>query len=101
MASTIDAESTRLGTPDLIKIDVEGAEFAVLRGGSGTLKAHMPLILLECTDQQEQVRRFLEELGYEIRDPKSPAYQAAGPGMPFMALALDPRRNRLERAPVR
>ena len=35
VASTIDAESARLGLPDLIKIDVEGAELAVLRGGQG------------------------------------------------------------------
>lgn len=100
-ASTIDAESARLGTPDLIKIDVEGAELAVLRGGRGTIKAHMPVIMLECTDQQDEVRRFLEELGYEIRDPKSPAFPAAGPGMPFMALAVDPKRHRLPHAPVR
>ncbi len=99
-ASTIDAESARLGMPDLIKIDVEGAELAVLRGGKETLEAHMPIILLECTHRQEEVRRFLEELGYEIRDPKSPVNRAAGPGMPFMALALDPRRHLLEEAPV-
>ena len=101
VASTIDAESARLGMPDLIKIDVEGAELAVLRGGKGTLEAHMPIILLECTHRQEEVRRFLEELGYEIRDPKSPANRAAGPGMPFMALALDPRRHLLGEAFVR
>jgi hypothetical protein len=55
----------------------------------------MPIILLECTHRQEEVRRFLEELGYEIRDPKSPANRAAAPGMPIMALALDPRRHLL------
>ena len=96
--STIDAESARLGIPDLIKIDVEGAELAVLRGGKGTLEAHMPIILLECTHRQEEVRQFLEELGYEIRDPETPANQAAGPGMPFMALALDPRGHLLGEA---
>jgi FkbM family methyltransferase len=98
VARTIDAESARLGAPDLIKIDVEGAELAVLQGGRGTLESHMPIILLECTHRQEEVRRFLEELGYEIRDPKSPANRAAGPGMPFMALALDPGRHLLGEA---
>lgn len=101
VASTIDAESARLGMPDLIKIDVEGAELAVLRGGKSTLEAHMPIILLECTHRQEEVARFLGELGYEIRDPKAPANRAAGPGMPFMALALDPRRHLLGEALVR
>ena len=100
VASTIDAESVRLGMPDLIKIDVEGAELAVLRGGKGTLEAHMPIILVECTHRQEEVRLFLEELGYEIRDPKFPANRAAGPGMPFMALALDPRRHLLWEAVI-
>lgn len=98
VASTIDAESVRLGRPDVIKIDVEGAELAVLRGGKLTLEAHIPIILLECTHRQEDVRRFLEELGYEIRDPKTPANRAAGPGMPCMALALDPRRHVLSEA---
>ena len=99
-ASTIDAESARLGMPDLIKVDVEGAELAVLRGGKGTIEAHRPIILLECTQRQEEVRRFLEDLGYEIRDPRSPTNRAAGPGMPFMALALDPGRHLLGEAPV-
>ncbi len=101
VTSTIDAESDRLGVPHLIKIDVEGAELRVLQGGIGTLQAHMPIILLECSHRQEEVRRLLEDLGYEIRDPKSPASRAAGPGMPFMAVALDPRRHLLRDAPVR
>ena len=98
VASTIDAECSRIGTPDLIKIDVEGAELEVLEGGKVTLEAHRPIILLECTHRQEEVRRLLEELGYEIRDPKSPTDRSPGPGMPFMALALDPGRHNLGEA---
>jgi FkbM family methyltransferase len=94
VASTIDVESDRLGVPDLIKIDVEGAELNVLEGGRRTLEAHMPIILLECTQRQEAVRRLLEDLGYEIRAPETPANRITGPGMPFMALALDPARHR-------
>ena len=33
--------------PDFIKIDVEGAELAVLRGAIGTLRRHRPLVALE------------------------------------------------------
>jgi FkbM family methyltransferase len=93
LASTIDAETDRLGVPDLIKIDVEGAELNVLQGGKGTLKEHMPIIVLECTEQHEDVRRFLEELGYEIRDAEAPANRITGSGMPFMAIALAPGRH--------
>jgi FkbM family methyltransferase len=96
VASTIDAESDRLGVPDLIKIDVEGAELAVLQGGKATLEAHMPIILLECTQRQDEVRRFLKGLGYQILDAETPGDPITGSGMPFMVLALDPRRHRLE-----
>ncbi len=33
---------------DFIKIDVEGAEFLVLKGAVKTIKAHKPLIIFEC-----------------------------------------------------
>ncbi len=33
---------------DLIKIDVEGAEFSVLKGAKNLLKANKPLIIFEC-----------------------------------------------------
>ena len=99
-ASTIDSESGQLGVPDLIKIDVEGAELDVLRGGRRTFEAHMPIILLECTDRQEEVRDFLEELGYEIRDAANPANRVTGRGLPFMVLALDPSRHETGRVPA-
>ena len=100
MASTMDAESARVVPPDLLKIDVEGAELAVLSGGKATIQAGMPIILLECTDQQVEVRRLLESLGYEVRDPRRPTARVDGPGMPFMALAVDPSRHRLGDAPI-
>ncbi len=35
---------------DFIKIDVEGAELAVLRGAERTIRVHRPRILFECID---------------------------------------------------
>jgi FkbM family methyltransferase len=58
--------------PDIIKIDVEGAEHLVLQGGRRSLARHKPLLLLEvhhiCV--MFSVAQFLHELGYrtEILD---------------------------------
>ena len=40
----------RVPPPDLIKMDVEGAELAVLRGATRTLHAHMPVLSVEVHD---------------------------------------------------
>jgi len=70
---TVTLDSLRL-TPDIIKIDVEGAEYDVLKGGRETLVVYHPIILLEmhphkmtrfgCTPQD--IVRFLQKLGYAI-----------------------------------
>jgi FkbM family methyltransferase len=51
--STLDAEWREVGKPNvsLIKIDVEGAELGVLRGGSECIGQCKPAILLEWTKQ--------------------------------------------------
>lgn len=80
---TITVEMDRLDdalpsgyVPDLIKIDVEGAELLVLEGGTKTLEGARPLLLFE--HQHETARhygarsgdlwRLLDELGYRIFD---------------------------------
>jgi len=57
--------------PDIIKIDVEGAEFAVLKGAMHTLQTYKPKILLATHDCQlpgvkEQCLYLLKELGYTV-----------------------------------
>lgn len=44
---TLDAYVARHRPPDLVKIDVEGAEIDVLRGAEGLLASHAPALLLE------------------------------------------------------
>lgn len=46
-ASTLDEETSQTQAPCLLKIDVEGAELDVLRGGSAFLERVRPLIVFE------------------------------------------------------
>lgn len=54
--------------PDVIKIDVEGSELLVLKGGSQTLAQHSPILFLETHSKvlNAQCRSFLAPLGYRI-----------------------------------
>lgn len=60
-------------SPALLKIDVEGNELALFRGGAHTLRRLRPKILVEIEarhvgrDQAEQTFRFLTDLGYAGR----------------------------------
>ena len=63
--STLD--SLGLRPPSVIKIDVEGAEIKVLRGGARLLAAHKPFLVFENGRAQETPLRTLEPL-YFLRD---------------------------------
>nr|WP_249802680.1 FkbM family methyltransferase [Bradyrhizobium sp. 44] len=53
-----------------LKIDVEGAEFGVLKGAERILRQHRPLIVVECEDRHQspdsdyRVFSYLRSLGY-------------------------------------
>jgi FkbM family methyltransferase len=55
----------------LLKIDVEGAEFGVLKGAERILRQHGPLLVFECENRHlapgkvEDVFSWLEALGYQ------------------------------------
>lgn len=65
-------EVQRLSQVDLVKIDVEGAELDVLRGGSRTLARHLPLIYCEAYEtwqasfgyRPDELIAFAHSLGY-------------------------------------
>lgn len=54
--------------PDLMKLDVEGAEASVLEGARLTLERHRPVVFvaLHGGRQREACRLILESLGYEL-----------------------------------
>lgn len=73
-------EATTLDTlglaPDVVKLDVEGAEYDVLVGGRCTIEKHKPTILVEIHARKierfghkaEQVRQLLVGWGYSLTD---------------------------------
>ena len=70
---TMDNLIRELPTPDFIKIDVEGYQSEVLRGGECFLKTHAPLIIAELKDVGETNRAdfdaletYIASLGYSL-----------------------------------
>jgi FkbM family methyltransferase len=54
---------------DLIKIDVEGFEVEVLRGGMKTLSLHRPVVFVEVgSSRAAELIKLLKGLGYEVID---------------------------------
>ncbi len=63
--------------PDLVKIDVEGAEIMVLKGAAKTLKGYKPLIFLsihpshieKLGSKLSDLLELIKDMGYEIKNP--------------------------------
>ena len=65
---TIDSLSGTLPPPDLIKIDVEGYEEQVIRGGLKTIKKHLPIIVCDPNDDHTSslLESTLKGMGYQL-----------------------------------
>ncbi len=71
----VDVKTTRLddlldrfAAPDIIKIDVEGAEHLVFAGGQGLLRSQ-PVVIYESTSaNREHLAALLTGLGYDLFD---------------------------------
>jgi FkbM family methyltransferase len=80
---TVDAFCSEFGRkPDVVKIDVEGAELLVLYGATELLREHCPTIILAVHPSwlpvghsPEQLFRLLTDLGYRIHDAQGCSVQ--------------------------
>lgn len=75
--------SRGLDRVDFVKADVEGAELAVLRGGTGTLERWRPALLLEIEDRHtarygyrpHELVAWLADLGYRMLEWRRSAWR--------------------------
>ena len=66
---TLDELTERFAPPTVLKIDVEGAESAVLAGATDLLRRHRPVILIEVgVEATDRVTQQLRDAGYSLRD---------------------------------
>lgn len=60
--------------PNLVKIDVEGSELSILKGATGTIEAHQPILVLEFNPKAataagtsiDELVRWLAGVGYRL-----------------------------------
>lgn len=57
-------EREKLRPPDVMKIDIEGAETAALRGAQATLERHQPLVYVDIHGTNADVADFFDARGY-------------------------------------
>lgn len=78
--ATIDVEVVALDAllqdgappPDVVKLDVEGAEVEALRGATALLRDHRPVLVVELHDTNDEVADLLEDAGYRLENLDGP-----------------------------
>jgi FkbM family methyltransferase len=85
---TLDWLAVRFPVPDVLKVDVEGAELAVLSGGTEVL-AHSPTVICEVYAQNATaVSHILTGHGYTLYDgDRPPGKRVPAAAAPFNTLA--------------
>ncbi|HEY4824564.1 MAG TPA: FkbM family methyltransferase, partial [Solirubrobacteraceae bacterium] len=70
--STMDLQLARVAPPDLVKMDIEGAEVAALRGAEQLLREHRPTLICELHGTNRAVTELLRSYGYDVRTIETP-----------------------------
>jgi FkbM family methyltransferase len=84
--TTIDEEVQKRAPPDVIKIDVEGAELRVLQGAQRLLHEKRPVLLVELHSPELAMEydHFMSNLGYETCSLTGKKISAAASGERFV-----------------
>lgn len=66
--------------PDVVKLDVEGAEVEALQGASRLLRDHRPTLVVELHETNDEVADLLQDAGYALENLDGPEpVREAGP----------------------
>jgi FkbM family methyltransferase len=68
MVQSVTLDQVTKDDPDLLKIDVEGAELRVLKGAKELISRSAPALFFECDRNQASVHSFLSAHGYIFFD---------------------------------
>jgi FkbM family methyltransferase len=96
---TLDWLAARFPAPDVLKVDVEGAELAVLSGGAGVLARAHTVICEVCGENTDAVTGILASHGYTLYDGERRGHREPVAAAPFNTLAVVARG--LVREPLR
>jgi FkbM family methyltransferase len=88
-ATSLDILVTSLPTPQVVKIDVEGAEALVLSGALTLLSEVRPKLFIEVSDEHSKgVSHTLYSFGYRVFDGATSNEVAQGSGAPWDTIAI-------------
>ncbi|AFY69312.1 methyltransferase FkbM family [Thalassoporum mexicanum PCC 7367] len=76
-------QQQRAGTPDLIKIDIEGSEDKAIAGAWELIEACQPILVIEC--MHREIIEQLAQRGYHILDAGNPQ-RSIKPGIDLLAI---------------
>jgi FkbM family methyltransferase len=96
-AVSLDDERAATGRVDLIKIDVEGHEEAVIRGARELINNDEPIVIFECFHGGREINRMLYKKGYTVADAETMAAPSEDTSN-FVALPARFNRDLLELA---